>query len=129
MQSCAPPPSHTGEEVGVIAGVAGVVIGTIAVVEVHKENHTIKGCVTASPSGLQLRDQHNSQTYTLLGATASTKVGDIVQLRGTKEKTAKGSTADPSFVVERLYRSYGPCPLDAAPGAGTTAPAQTPKAE
>lgn len=130
IQGCspAPQPSHTGADIAIVAAVAGVVVGTIAVVEVRKENHIVKGCVVANQSGLQLRDEIDKKTYTLIGASAGTKAGDIVQLRGTKEKAAKGSTSDPSFVVERVNRTYGPCGVDAAPSDGTNDPAQTPKA-
>lgn len=112
----APPPSHKGAEAAAIAIVAGVVIGTVVLVEVHKSHHIIKGCVTASASGLQLMNVKDNRTYTLLGATSHTHVGDIVQLRGNKEKEDGGERA---FVVKRMRRDYGPC--DAAPEPAATA--------
>ena len=122
----APQPSHTGAEVGAIAAVAGVVIGTVVLVEVHKSSHTIKGCVTAGPNGLQLRDK-DMKTYNLLGATASTKVGDIVQLHGSKEKEKKGSTDDPRFVVEKVNKHYGPCSAAPTQAPGEHAASEAPK--
>jgi len=39
------------------------------------------------------------------------KVGDKVKLHGTKIKKAKNSTGPGVFKVEKLNRSYGPCPI------------------
>lgn len=125
----APQPSHTGAEVGAIAAVAGVVVGTVVLVEVHKDHHTIKGCITASQSGLQVHDDRDLKTYTLLGATSATKAGGIVQLHGSKEKERKGSTDDPSFVVEGVNRTYGPCSVNTKPAAGAATASDAPKGQ
>jgi hypothetical protein len=126
IQGCqpAPQPSDTGAEVGAVAAVAGVVVATVVLVSVEKNHHNIKGCVFAGQDGLELRDDKDKETYRLLGATASTQSGDIVRLHGAKEKAAKGSSADPSFVVEKVTRTYGPCtvlPPTVASAAGTPA--------
>ena len=117
IQGCqpAPQPSHTGAVVGAVAIVGGVVLASVILVSVEKGHHNIKGCVVTSQSGLELRDDKAKETYTLLGATAGTKPGDIVRLHGVKEKESKGSTADPSFVVEKVMRTYGSCNVASAP--------------
>jgi len=61
-----PQPSHTGAEAAGIAIAAGAVIGTIALVEVHKSHHSIKGCVSTGSNGLDLRDEKDMKTYTWL---------------------------------------------------------------
>jgi hypothetical protein len=117
IQSCqpAPQPSHTGAIVGAVAIVGGVVLASVILVSVEKDHHNIKGCVVTSQSGLELRDDKAKQTYTLLGATAGTKPGDIVRLHGVKEKGSKGSAGDPSFVVEKVMRTYGSCSVTPTP--------------
>lgn len=119
--ACTPPPqpSHTGLEVAVGAIAAGAVIGTVILVEVHNNRRTIKGCVSAGRSGLQLQDVNDKKSYTLLGVTAGTKAGDIVKLHGMKEKANKDGSGDPAFVVEKVSRDYGPCTLNSGPAAGT----------
>ena len=116
-----PPPSHPGTEVAAAVGiVVGVSVGTVILVELHHSHHTIEGCVTASRDGLQVMSLKDKKTYALSGATASTKVGDVVRLHGNKEKT-KDANGDGSFVVEKMTRDFGPCKLTApaADGAGT----------
>ena len=110
-----PQPSHTGLYVGLGVGVAGAVIGTVILVDRNHAHHTIKGCVSSGPDGLQVRDQRDNQTYTLAGVTASTKVGDVVQLHGAKEKKAKVSSGDPMFTVEKMSRDFGPCKVQSPP--------------
>lgn len=125
IQGCtpAPQPSHTGAVVGAVAATVGIAVGVVVLVSVEKDHHNIKGCVTAGQTGLELRSDSDKKTYMLLGVTANTKPGDIVRLHGTKEKAAKGSSSDPSFVVEKVTRTYGPCSVTPAP---TTTAANTP---
>jgi hypothetical protein len=104
-----PQPSHTGAEAAGIAIAAGAVIGTVVLVEVHKSHHAIKGCVSTGSNGLDVRDEKDMKTYNLVGVTANTTVGDRVQLHGSKEKSGKDGAADPTFVVEKMSRDYGPC--------------------
>ena len=99
-----------GEVVGASVGiVAVVVVGTVVLVEVHKAHHTMKGCVTAGPAGFELTNDGDRKLYTLSGATAAIKTGDIVRVHGSKQKAEKNSSAPRDFVVEKINRDYGPC--------------------
>src|ERR1700744_955254 len=70
-----------GEVYGAAAGVAAViVVGTVVLIEVHKSHHTVKGCVTAGPDGLEVHNEHDQKVYALSGVTADVKTGDIVKL-------------------------------------------------
>jgi hypothetical protein len=115
----APQPSHTGAEVAAVAVVAGVVIGTVVLVEVHKGHHRVKGCVSTGPNGLQIRtiNDMDSKTYTLEGVTQDVKVGDLVQVHGSKVKKVKNSIGDQTFMVEKLSKDYGPCKVNPTPAA------------
>ena len=107
-----------GEVVGIGVGViAGVVVGVVVLVEVNKSHHTIKGCVTNGPNGLEVQNESDKKTYSLLGVPSNVKVGDIVKVHGNKEKKEKGSAASQEFKVEKMSRDYGPCKLSPAPSA------------
>ena len=100
-----------GEVIGVgVAAVGVIVIGTVVLVHVHNSHHTIKGCVVAGPSGVQIKSGTGSdmKTYTLSGDT-NVKVGDLVKVHGSKVKKVKNSTDDQTFIVEKLNKDYGPC--------------------
>jgi hypothetical protein len=111
----------TGEVVGIAAGIgAGVVIGVVVLVEVNKSHHTVKGCVTSGPDGIQVVSDSDKRTYSLVSSPANVKVGDIVKLRGNKEKQPKGSTGNQQFVVEKISKDFGPCKAIPAPAAAST---------
>ena len=122
-----PPPSHTGAEVAGVAILVGAAVGTVVLVELHHNSQTIEGCVTAGQNGIQVQNLKDKKIYTLAGATASTKVGDIVRLHGDKEKQSKGG--DPTFVVEKVTRDLGPCKLDPTPTAFTGHPTEVQDAD
>ena len=108
-EGCAPQPqpSHTGEEVAVVGIPVAIAVGVIVLVAVHSDHHTLRGCVSMGPKGLQVRTDGDAKTYNLIGVTANTRVGDVVKLHGSKEK--KDSNGDRAFVVEKMTKDFGPC--------------------
>ncbi|MGB6686252.1 MAG: hypothetical protein WBE76_00250 [Terracidiphilus sp.] len=112
----------SGEVIGAAVGIAAVIaVGTVVLVDVHQSHHTIKGCVTSGPNGLEVLNDKDKKTYTLTGVTANVKVGDVIQVHGSKEK--KDSAGNRDFVVEKLGRDYGQCKVESAsaPAAAGTA--------
>jgi hypothetical protein len=110
--SCGP---STGQKVAIVAVVAAVVTTAVAVTVVNSHNrHNIQGCVVAGGTGVGIM-QDDSKVFTLVGAPADLKVGDMVRLHGAKVKAKKGSKDGPTFVVEKLKKDYGPCKIPAAP--------------
>ena len=104
--SCGP---SKGQEVAVVAIVGGVVGTAIAVpVVISHNHHNLKGCVISGGNGVQVV-QDDTKTFTLVGAPADIKVGDMVRLHGVKVKAKKGSNDGPTFVVEKFTKDYGPC--------------------
>lgn len=101
-----------GEVLAAAVGVVAViVVGTVVLVEVHKSHHTVKGCVSTGPNGVEVTTiEDKPRTYMLDGDTASVKVGDLVRVHGDKIKKAKDSTADQVFRVQKINKDYGPCP-------------------
>jgi hypothetical protein len=95
-----------GEVIGIgVAAVAVVVVGVVVLVEVNKSHHTIKGCVSSGPGGLEVLNESDKKVYALMGVPANVKVGDIVKVQGKKEK--QGGAQE--FVVQKMSRDYGPC--------------------
>lgn len=98
-----------------VAVVVGTTVGVTYAVE--NQRHTLRGCVLSSPGGLELRTSDSKIVYALEGHDATIKVGDRVKLHGSKLKKAKDSTTDQVFVVEKLNKDYGPCPVNVAASA------------
>lgn len=103
----------SGAEVAGVAIGAGAVVATVIAVEVHHAHHTLNGCVSNGPEGMQLHDGSGTKTYVLSGNTANITAGNKVRLHGTKSKQAGHSTGNPTFLVERESKDYGPCKLTA----------------
>jgi hypothetical protein len=95
----------TAAAIGVGAGVVGVVI------LVHHNSHTRKGCILSGPNGLEV--QSDSTTLDITGVTANARVGDLYRLHGSMMKRAKHSTGNRTFVVEKVGKDFGPCPVKA----------------
>jgi len=113
----------TGEVVGAGVGiVAAIVVGTVVLVDVHKSHHTIKGCVTSGPGGLEVRSDKDGKIYALTGVTANVKPGDVIQVHGSKEKNQRDADGNQDFMVEKMSRDYGPCKVQPAPTAAATNP-------
>ena len=116
-----------GEVVGAAVGVVAViVVGTVVLVEVNKSHHTLEGCVTAGPNGLEVHEDGNNKVYALTGVTSDVKVGDIVKVHGSKQKGQKDTAGAQDFAVEKMTRDYDPCKDELAPKAGAVASSGTP---
>ena len=110
-----------GKVIGAAVGVGAVIaIATVVLVEVHNSHHTLKGCVTTSPNGLQVISDFDGKVYQVSGVTANVKVGDQVRLHGAKEKS-KGSS-NRTFIIQEIKKDYGPCKAPVSASAATQAP-------
>jgi hypothetical protein len=96
-----------GEIVGAVVGIAaaGAVIGVGTYYLVRKAS--ITGCAVSNQNDIELRNEGDQQTYTLLGDTTDIKAGERIRVRGKKKK--KESSAGRKFLVEKLVKNYGPC--------------------
>jgi hypothetical protein len=96
----------SGATVGVaVAGAAGVT-AIIAIVLTHKKQ--ITGCVNARQEGMGIIDEHDKQTYELLGSRTDFKAGERVRLQVKKIKLKDKGSA-PVWQVEKLVKNYGSC--------------------
>jgi hypothetical protein len=96
--------ASNGKTAGVIIALAGVgtLIGVGVYFAVH-HGHTLKGCASPGPGGMQMLNEGDQQTYALTGDVNGIKAGTRVRLSGNKKK------ADKKFVVTKLAKNYGPC--------------------
>jgi hypothetical protein len=90
---------------GAAAGVASAV-AIITLVRTHKKK--ITGCVNALYEGMSITDEHDKQTYELLGSTRDFEAGERVCLQ-VKRIKSKDKGSAPVWQVEKLIRDYGSC--------------------
>lgn len=98
-----PAPQESAAAIGAIG--AGVVVGTVALIAVFHRRHTIRGCVTEGPDGLQIVDEATQATYLLRGNQDLVQPGMDAAVRGRK----KHKKHQLYFVVKKVRADYGPC--------------------
>jgi hypothetical protein len=96
---------NTAAKSGAAAGVVGAA-AIITLVLTHKKQ--ITGCVTANDKGMDITDEHNKQTYELLGSRAYLKPGERVRLQ-IKKINLKEKGRAPIWEVQKLIKDYGAC--------------------
>lgn len=96
---------NTAAVSGAAVGGAGVV-AIITLVLTHKKR--ITGCVNALYEGMSITDEHDKQTYELLGSTTEFKAGQRVCIEVKKIKSKNQSSA-PVWQVGKLIKDYGSC--------------------
>jgi hypothetical protein len=100
-----------GQVIGAGIGAGAVITAAIVIpVLIIHNHHNIKGCILTADNGLQLR-QDNAKSFTLTGITTYVKPGERVTLHGTRQKTSKGSSDVPTFLVDGVTKDYGSCKL------------------
>ena len=101
-----------GKTAGVIIALVGVgaLIGVGVYFAVH-HGHSLKGCASTGPGGMQLLNESDQQTYALAGEVDEIKAGDRVRVSGKKQKPTGGGR---QFVATKLSKDYGPCKIQAS---------------
>ena len=104
--------ASNGKTAGVIIALVavGALIGVGVYFAVH-HGHSLKGCATAGPAGMQLLNEGDQQTYALAGDIDRIKAGDRVRVSGNKKKAAGNGR---QFVATRLSKDYGACKIQPA---------------
>jgi len=98
----------TGVVVGVVVGIGavGALIG-VSVYYAAKHNKSVTGCVRTGASGLELANEGDQQSYSLIGDVAGIKDGERVRVSGKKRKGKKSEARQ--FLVEKVGRDFGAC--------------------
>ena len=92
-------------------GAGAAVVGVVVLV--HHSNHTRKGCILSGPNGLEVQVPGDPRTLDLTGLTANAKAGDVYRLHGSMMKRSKHGSGNRTFVVEKVGKDFGPCPVKA----------------
>jgi len=92
--------------VAIAAVGAGIGVGIYYLV---RHSHNLTGCAVSAPEGLELRTQADNQTYGLVGEVSAIKPGERIRVSGRKQKKSVGTFQH--FLVEKLTKDYGPCPV------------------
>jgi outer membrane protein OmpA-like peptidoglycan-associated protein len=103
-----PEPAGSPQEGGgaLVIGIgAGVVIGTVALIEIFHHKRTIRGCVSEGPDGLQIVDEKTQVKYILRGKQDLAQPGQNTAIRGRK----KHKKHQLYFVVKKVRADFGPC--------------------
>src|SRR6202034_2231950 len=98
-----------GKTAGVIIALVGVgvLIGVGVYFAVH-HGHSLKGCASSGPGGMQLLNESDQQSYALAGDVNRIKTGNRVRVSGNKQKPTGGGR---KFVATKLSKDYGPCKI------------------
>ena len=109
--SFGPTKAETAAMVGIVAGV--VIVPTVLIVK-HHNHHNVKGCIVEGPNGLQIQEIQDYQNlYSIDGAPASLKAGELVHVHGNRgPKVKKGEVQ--TFKVTQIKKNYGACPATPA---------------
>jgi hypothetical protein len=104
--------ASNGKTAGVIIALVGVgaLIGVGVYFAVH-HGHSLKGCASPGPGGMQLLNEGDQQTYALAGDVDGIKAGNRVRVSGNKKKVTGNSR---QFVATKLSKDYGPCKIQPA---------------
>ena len=99
--------ASNGKTAGVLIALvgAGVLIG-VGVYFAVRHAHSLKGCASSGPGGMQLLNEGDKQTYSLAGDVDEIKAGNRVRVSGNKKKSTGNSR---QFVATKLSKDYGPC--------------------
>lgn len=89
--------------VPIIVGV--VAVGVLIVYFAVHHRHSLKGCTSVGPGGLQIQNEGDRKVYALTDNTGGIKPGNRVRVSGKKIKHS-----DPrAFDVSKLSKDYGAC--------------------
>ena len=97
---------------GVIFAIVGVgaLIGVGIYYAVH-HGHSLRGCASSRPDGIQLLNDSDQKTYLLGGNVNGIKPGDRVRVSGDKQKNGGSGR---QFFVKKLSKNYGSCSVPAS---------------
>ncbi len=105
-----PPKGGYSSSTGIAIGAAAAAGVAVAVLALHYRG-TVEGCVEPSSNGLKLLNEKDKKTYSLEANNLGLKAGEMVKVRGKKEK---GSAGQPAFQAKKLVKNLGSCKQEAA---------------
>jgi hypothetical protein len=97
-----------GQIIGLAIGITAVGVGAgIGIHYAIRHNHTVSGCAISGPSGLELQNKGDGQTYALVGLVDGIKPAERIRVSGKKQEKVDGAVRQ--FLVEKPAKIYGAC--------------------
>jgi hypothetical protein len=111
------PPSggySSGKAIGIGVGVAaGAAVGIVLLVR-HHHHHSadktetyVTGCTQSMQAGINLTDEKDNQTYSIVTNSKSLKAGERITLKGVL--VASDGPGNPAFQMRSVIKDYGTC--------------------
>ena len=111
------PPSggySSGKTIGIAVGAAaGAAVGIALLVRHHhhsaeKEQQTyVTGCTQSIEAGINLTDEKDNQTYSVVTNNKALKAGERITLKGVL--VAADGPGNPTFQMRSVIKNYGAC--------------------
>ena len=111
------PPSggySSGKAIGIgVGAAAGAAVG-IALLVRHHHHHSaektetyVTGCTQSIQGGINLTDEKDNQTYSIVTNSKSLKAGERIRLKGVL--VATDGPGNPTFQMRSVIKDYGAC--------------------
>jgi hypothetical protein len=110
------PPSggySSGKTIGIgVGAAAGAAVGIALLVRHHhhsadKTQTYVTGCTQSIQDGINLTDEKDNQTYSIVTNSKSLKAGERITLKGVL--VATDGTGNPTFQMRSVIKDYGTC--------------------
>jgi len=105
----------SGKAIGIgVGAAAGAAVG-IALLVRHHHHHSaekaqetyVTGCTQSIPDGMNLTDEKDNQTYSIVSNRNSLKAGERITLKGVLVTT--DGPGNPTFQMRSVIKNYGTC--------------------
>jgi hypothetical protein len=104
----------SGKAIGIGAGAAaGAAVGIVLLVR-HRHHSAEKtqetyvtGCTQSIPDGINLTNEKDNQTYSIVSNSKSLKAGERITLKGVVVTT--DGPGNPAFQLRSVVKNYGAC--------------------
>ena len=112
------PPSggySSGKAIGIgVGAAAGAAVGIALLVRHHHHHHAaektetyVTGCTQSIQGGMNLTDERDNQTYSIVTNSRLLKAGERIRLKGVL--VATDSPGNPTFHMRNVIKDYGVC--------------------
>ncbi len=121
----APPGGYSsGKAIGIgVGAAAGAAVGIVLLVRHHhhsaeKMQTYVTGCTQSVQDGINLTNEKDNQTYSMMSGSNSLKAGERMTLKGVV--VATDGSGNPKFQIQSLIKDYGTCGTASASGLGVS---------
>jgi len=117
----------SGKAIGIgVGAAAGAAVGIALLVRHHhrsaeKTQQTyVTGCTQSIQAGINLTDEKDNQTYSIVSNSKSLKAGERITLKGVL--VASDGPGNPTFQMQSVIKDYGTCGTASAYSSSAASP-------